>query len=402
MSVHSRPRAVFGAPLANASNPAAMLGEIRAAFDEFRGSTTQNFQNAIDDINARIAAMQHSAGGPSASLMPEDPEYSRLFANWSRSGSQEADVRAANLMGDRANIRASMSSGSAADGGYLAPNEWDRQIYKALRVVSPMRRISTVKVTSVGAYTTLWNTSAWGTGWVGETAGRPATGTPTLSPVIFGHGEIYANPAVTQTLLDDAQFKIEDWIGTEVSDEFAKQEDVAFVAGDGTNKPKGFLTYVPGGANDATHPAGALTVVPMGHDTNIQPDTLISFSASLPAAYRQNANWLMNSQTAAKVATLKDGQGNYLWRAAFLVGQPATLLGFPVEIDENMPNVAEDNLPIAFGDFARGYLINDRTGTRILRDPYTNKPYVHFYTTKRVGGGVLDPNAIRVLKMAVS
>jgi HK97 family phage major capsid protein len=205
-----------------------------------------------------------------------------------------------------------------------------------------------------------------------------------------------------QTLLDDAQFSLEEWMGTEVADEFSKQEDTAFVAGDGVNKPRGFLTYVPGGVNAAVHPAGSLTVVPMGHATNIVADTLISFSAGLPAPYRQNGSWLMNSQTAAKIATLKDGQGNYLWRAAFLIGQPATLLGFPVEIDENMPNVAADAYPIAFGDFARGYLINDRMGVRVLRDPYTNKPFVHFYTTKRVGGGVLDPNAIRVLKMAAS
>ena len=379
-----------------------MMRELKAGFEEFKGGTTQKFQAALDDVNAKIAALTVGGGVGPHSALPEDPEYSALFANWSRSGHSDMEVRSANMTGDRAQIRASMSSGSAGDGGYLAPTEWDRNIYKALRVVSPMRRIATVKQTSVGAYSVLWNTAGWGTGWVGETASRPATSTPTLAPVVFGHGEIYANPAVTQTLLDDAQFKIEDWLSTEVSDQFAKQEDVAFISGDGVNKPKGFLTYVPGGANETTHPGGAITVVPMGHAANIVPDTLISFAASLPAAYRQNAVWLMNSQTAAALATLKDGQGNYLWRSAFLVGQPATLLGFAVEIDENMPGIASGNLPIAFGDFARGYLINDRAGVRILRDPYTNKPFVNFYTTKRVGGGVFDPLAIRVLKMAAS
>ena len=142
-------------------------------------------------------------------------------------------------------------------------------------------------------------------------------------------------------------------------------------------------------------------MVNSGHATTIPTtDVLVDFAYSLTAPYRSGATWLMNSTTAATIAKMKDGQGNYIWREGLIAGQPATLLGYPVEIDEGMPSIGAGALPIAFGNFARGYLINDRLGIRTTRDPYTNKPFVFFYTTKRVGAGVLDPNAIRLLKIS--
>ena len=266
-----------------------------------------------------------------------------------------------------------------------------------------MRRLARVVPTTVRAYSTLYAASGWGSGWVGETAARPETSTPTFDPLTFPHGEIYANPGITQNLLDDADFNLEAWLADEVAEEFGKQEGVAFIAGNGTNKPRGLLTYVEGGASDDHHPGGNLTVVLSGAAAALPgPDGLIDFVYGLSAPYRQNAKWLMNSMTAAAIAKFKDGDGNYLWRETYVAGQPATLLGYAVEIDENMPNVAADALPIAFGDFKRGYVINDRQSVRVLRDPYTNKPYVHFYTTKRVGGGVDDPKAIRLMKIGTA
>lgn len=235
-----------------------------------------------------------------------------------------------------------------------------------------------------------------------ETAARPQTTTTTLSPITFGHGEIYAMPAATQRILDDADMNMEEWLANEVKIEFDRQEGIAFVSGDGTNKPFGLLQYVTGGAAAAQHPGGVLTVAPSGAAAAIVPDSLVDFVYGLAAPYRQNSTWLMSSATAASIMKLKDGQGNYLWRESYAAGQPATLLGRPVEFDENMPALAAGNTPIAFGDFKAGYLINDRIGTRILRDPYTSKPFVLFYTTRRVGGGVKDPNAIRLLKIAAS
>lgn len=402
MTAHFRiPRSVLVAPRAQ-STPQQIIAELQASVSGFMakydGQAT-NFQAAVDDLHAKIAAMGFSGA---RDVAPADPAYTEAFAAWSRKGEGEMDLRRLNGEGQRAQIQASMSSGTDSAGGYLAPVEWDRRMLGALRSVSPMRRLATVVTTSVRAYSSVWNNRSWGSGWVGETAARPETSTPTLSSVPFGHGEIYANPAITQNLLDDADFNIEQWLADELADEFTVQESVAFVAGNGTNKPYGFLTYATGAANAALHPGGAILVSTVAAAAAVTGDELIDFVYALPAAYRQNAKWLMNSVTAAKIMKLKDGDDNYLWQRNLAAGQPATLLGYPVEIDENMPDMAAGALPIAFGDFARGYIINDRKGVRILRDPYTNKPYVHFYATKRVGGGVQDPKAIRVIKMAAS
>ncbi|QNP46876.1 phage major capsid protein [Sphingomonas sediminicola] len=272
---------------------------------------------------------------------------------------------------------------------------------EAQRATSPMRRLATVQPTSVGAFTKLWDAKNWGSGWVGETAARPQTTSTQLAPIPFASGEIYAMPAATQRLLDDAAINIDVWLRNSVQAEFSRQEGIAFIAGDGTNKPAGFLSYVTGGANAGTHPGGVIETVEKALDPAASAatvDNLIDFAYGLDAPYRNNATWLMNSLTAAMLAKLKDADGNLIWRESLIVGQPATLLGRPVEIDEAMPAPGLGAMPIAFGDWKAGYLINDRIGTRVLRDPYSNKPFVMFYVTKRVGGGVLDPNAIKVLK----
>lgn len=397
------PRAVTRAPRADL-NPNAILAQLTGAFEDFKrthGDRQDRVEAAIDTILAGGAA--NDLGGNGRSLIAPDPEYSQAFASYFRKGADEPAIREANAAGQRAKIQAAMSVGTADAGGYLAPVEWDRKIGEALVTTSPMRRIATVQTTTVGAYSTIWSNRVWGTGWVGETASRPETTTPGLDTVEFAAGEIYANPAITQRLLDDADFNVEQWLADQVDVEFGAQESVAFISGNGTNKPRGVLTYVTGGASADFHPGGNLAVVNSGAATTLGTvpiDTLIGFAYSLPSPYRQNATWLMNSLTAATLAKLKDADGNLIWRESVIVGQPSTLLGRPVEIDEGMPNIGADATPIAFGDFKRGYLINDRTGSRILRDPYTNKPFVMFYVTKRVGGGVADPNAIRLLKIA--
>ena len=246
-------------------------------------------------------------------------------------------------------------------------------------------------------------TDEWGSGWVGETASRPQTSNASLSQLTFEAGELYAMPSATQRLLDDSAINVEQWLADSIESEFARQEDVAFICGDGVNKPRGLLTYVDGGASDGVHPGGNLATFNSESATEIPGgDTLLDFKYQLAAPYRQNARFLMNSQTAANIAKMKDGQGNYLWREGLIADEPATLLGRPVTIDEAMPDIGADAYPIAFGDFASGYLINDRIGLRVLRDPFTAKPFVLFYTTKRVGAGVLDPNAIKLMKIAVT
>ncbi|WP_311274414.1 phage major capsid protein [Methylobacterium sp. WCS2018Hpa-22] len=377
-----------------------MLADLTKSVDDFQTRYDARFgdmQTAYDGIQKQLAA----AGMNVAALdgaAPPDPEYSRIFATYARRGHNESELDAASRTGERAIIRAAMSTGSNSDGGYVAPVEWDRRISKALRAESSLRTLCRVVSTTTAGYSTLWNNSAWVSGWVGETASRPQTTTPTLSPINFKTGELYAQPAITQQLLEDSQINLEDWLALEVADEFNRQESVAFVSGDGVNKPQGFLSYV--GTGTTLHPGGEPGVTVSGAATALTGDGLIGLVYSLAAPYRANASFLMNSSTIAAVSRLKDGQGNYLWQPSFILGQPPTLLGKPVYFDEAMPNVGAGTLPIAFGDWSRFYVINDRLGTTVLRDPYTAKPYVLFYTRKRVGGGVLDPNAVRFLKVS--
>lgn len=403
----ARPRAVTALGVrADAADPKVMLAELVQGFEDFKAKQNQrdtNIQSAYDELNARVAAARLGggvmAGGNSVA---DDPDYTTNFLAYARSGNNSADLMSANREGDRQRLNAALSTAPGEAGGYLAPTEWDRQIRKAQRAISPFRQIATVVQTSVRAYSTLWNVGGWGSGWVGETANRPVTNTADLKPLEFSHGEIYAFPMISQGLIDDADFPVEEWLTNEVAEEFERQEDVAFLSGDGVNKPRGFLTHVTGAANADKHPGGEIKTLPSGAAGEIRSDALVKLVYGLASPYRVGARWLMNSNTAAAVALMKDGQGNYLWRESFIVGQPATLLGYPVAIDESMPDVASSNTPIAFGDFKRGYVINDRVGVRVLRDPYTAKPFVGFYTTKRVGGGVLDPNAIRVLRIAAN
>ncbi|MGQ4272617.1 phage major capsid protein [Terrihabitans sp. B22-R8] len=408
LSCSARPvsRAIL-AVHANAENsPAYILAKLNAAWSEFKErheNDATKTQAAVDKLMADVAALKVGGGASTsiASMAAIDPEYNRIYASWMRDGMDEHAVKLANAKGERAAIQASMMTNPASAGGYLAPMEWDRMVLKALESLSPMRRIADVQTTSTRGYTTVWNNGGWGSGWIGETAARPETTSPNLSSIEFAHGEVYANPAVTQLLLDDADFNLENWIADEIGGEFTKQESLAFLVGNGVNKPQGLLTYTD--TANPIHPGGALAVVPSGKADSLgDADTLVDFVYGLPAPYRQNARWLVNSMTAATVMKFKSGDGDYLWRETLVAGQPATLLGYPVEIDENMPSVVAGALPIAFGDFSRGYVINDRLGTSILRDPYTNKPFVNFYARKRVGGGVRDPKAVRLLRIAAA
>lgn len=405
MAASQPPRGLLGRVMAAPRDEASVAEAIRSLTDGFTAFKAKHdkemseVQSELDGHSTAMATYRLAGPGGGESSRPTDPEYSQAYASWFRTGAGEHEIKAQNTNGGP---YAAMSAGDNEAGGYTAPTEWDRRINKSLRSLSPIRRLARVVSTSRN-YSTLWNDEAWGSGWVGETAGRPATATPGLKPVTFNHGEIYANPAITQTLLDDADFDIEQWLADEIGETFARQEGIAFLSGDGVNKPRGILTYVPGGASENQHPGGTLGITMSGASGAISnADVLIDFVYSLGAPYRQNATWLMNSTTAAVIAKMKDGDGRYIWREGLVPGQPATLLGYPVEIEEGMPTVVAGSIPIAFGDFRRGYVVNDRTGARLLRDPYTNKPYVHFYTTKRVGGGVDDPRAIRLLKIGAA
>ena len=241
-------------------------------------------------------------------------------------------------------------------------------------------------------------------GWVSETAARPETGTPDFVEIAPPFGELYANPAASQAMLDDAAFDVEAWLAHEIATEFARAEGAAFVAGSGLNRPKGFLAAPTSAAGDASRAFGAIqyigTGVAGGFAASNPQDKLIDLVQALRPPYRQGAVFVMNSSTASRIRKFKTADGAFLWQPALTAAQPDTLLGYPVVEAEDMPDVAADSLSVAFGNFRAGYLIAERTETQILRDPFTNKPFVHFYATKRIGGQVANSEAIKLLKFA--
>jgi HK97 family phage major capsid protein len=403
------PRAIVGAGIrADGSNPQAVIEQLQKAWTEFKATADEkgkadvvrdekldrinvslgDLQKLLDEQAVQIAAAKAGNSGPAYGVEPtaEQVAYAKAFPQFFRKGE----------------VQAAMSVGSAADGGYMAPVEWDRTLGEKLKLISPIRENATVISISGPGFSKLFTDRAVGSGWVGETASRPATSTPQIGSLNYALGEIYANPAVTQQLLDDAYFNVENWLTEETKTEFARQENIAFLSGNGTNKPNGLLTYVTGGANAAAHPWGAIPISPSGDATKFTGDGFITAIYALPQAYSANAKLYTNRLSVAAMRKLKDGQGNYLWQPSFQQGQPSTLAGVPIVDVPDMANVAADAIAALYGDMAETYIVIDRIGVRVLRDPYTNKPYVQFYTTKRVGGGIKNPQAMVAIKVSAT
>jgi HK97 family phage major capsid protein len=304
---------------------------------------------------------------------------------------------------DRFEMKA-LSSQSDPDGGYLVPRETETAIDRVLANVSPIRAIATVRQIGSASYRKPIAVAGADSGWAGEAAARSETAAPSLSVVEFPTMELYAMPAATQSLLDDAFVNIEQWLADEVQIEFGEQEGAAFIAGDGVAKPRGLLSYAAvADASWAWDKIGYIASGAAGAFASTNPaDALVDLVYAPRQGYRANGRWVMNRKTEAAVRKLKDGQGNYVWQPGAMAGDPAILLGYPVAEAEDMPDIGANSFSIAFGDFARGYLVVDRVGVRVLRDPYTAKPFVLFYTTKRVGGGVQNFEAIKLMKFAAS
>jgi HK97 family phage major capsid protein len=316
----------------------------------------------------------------------------------------DAYVRAGESGGLRALELKALSVGSNPDGGYLVPPEVEIEIGRRLTAISPIRSIAGVRTISGNVYKKPFMTAGPAVGWAGETDARSQTTSPTLDELSFPAMELYAMPAATSTLLEDSAVNIDEWLAQEVEQVFAAQEGTAFVSGDGSNKPKGFLNYTTvdnaswSWGNIGTIASGAAGAFPASNPS----DGLVDLIYAVNAGYRQNAVFVMNRKTQSAIRKFKDTTGNYLWQPPAVAGGRASLMTFAVVEAEDMPDIAANSLSIAFGDFNRGYLIVDRAGVSVLRDPYTAKPYVLFYTTKRVGGGVQDFDAIKLMKFAAS
>lgn len=362
-----------------------------------------SFEGAADDHAADIAALKADVARLNAVPLTR-PALARAKADTDpvRSGFVERYLR----KGLEAPAETKqLSAGTATEGGVAVPREIDAAIDVVLKATSPIRGIAQVVQIGSVNYRKLVAVGGVASGWVSETAARAETGSETFVEIAPPMGELYANPAASQTMLDDAMFDVEQWLGVEIASEFARAESVAFVTGTGTAQPKGFLTYPVAATDDTTRAFGTLQYVATGVNANFPTaggDKLIDLVQSLRTPYRQGAVFVMNSATLARVRKLKDNNNQYLWVAGLSGERGATLLGYPVVEAEAMPDVAIDSLSIAFGNFQAGYLIAERGETAVLRDPYTRKPFVYFYATRRVGGAVINSEAIKLLKFGLS
>ncbi|WP_207458647.1 phage major capsid protein [Azospirillum sp. SYSU D00513] len=365
-------------------------------------SSVGDLTKALDDVNAKLAGITLNGNGNDKDDLSEaDREYRATFEEWFRSGEGESKVKAANRAGD---ITAAYSVGDSDKGGYTAPIEWDRTITDKRVEISPMRRYASKQNVTGQGFKKLYNVHGTTSGWVGETSERAQTGGSALVEYAFSFGEIYAMPAATQRILEDSEINIAAWLSGEVNIEFAVQEGVAFVSGDGVNKAKGVLKYT---ATDEAalpaaqrHPLGPIAEVRTGNANTITADGLVDLIYDLPEDRSQGAALYANRKTHATIRKMKDGQGNFLWQAPFQAGQPAQVLGQPINELSGLPDVAANSIPLIFGNMEQGYRIFDRVGMSVLRDPYTQKPYVLFYTTKRVGGGLWNPEWLRYHRVA--
>jgi HK97 family phage major capsid protein len=316
----------------------------------------------------------------------------------------ESYVRSGESSGLRALEAKAMTVGTPADGGYLVPNETESEIGRRLTQISPIRSIAGVREISGAVYKKPFMTAGPAAGWAAETDSRSQTTTPTLAELSFPAMELYAMPAASATLLEDAAVNLDEWIAAEVEQVFAAQEGAAFVNGNGTSQPKGFLQYtkVAEASWSWTNIGYVATGTSADFDEDAPIDAIVDLVYALKAGYRQNATFVMNRKTQAAVRKLKDEEGHYLWAPPTGTNSRASLLTYPIIEAEDMPDIAANSYSVAFGDFRRGYLVVDRQGVRVLRDPFSAKPYVLFYTTKRVGGGVQDFDAIKLLKFGTS
>lgn len=396
---------------ADANDPNSMIKAINTAFEEFKATNDANGKKRdvlldektskintdisiltaeIDKMNAALAAIKI---GGAEQIDPAKAEHAKAFNRFFRKGIEDG-------LGDM-QVKAALSTNSDPDGGYLVPDEMETAIDRVLSTVSTIRSLASVLTISQGdTHKLLVSQGGAGSGWVGESEGRTATATPTLKEIAINLGELYANAPTTQKALDDARIDVGGWLAEEVSTTFAEQEGSAFVTGSGVNQPRGILSYT--NVANASYAWGSIGFIGTGtsgaYATTAPADALVNLYYALKAGYRNNASFLMSDATAGTTRLQKDGQGNYLWGVPQATGENSTIMGKPVYTDDNMSAIAANSYSVAFADFRRAYQIVDKMGIRVLRDPYTSKPNVLFYVTKRVGGGIRNFEAIKLLK----
>lgn len=360
------------------NDPKSQAAEVRAFNRELRS-----------DAQFRGVALPKEVGAE------EYRAYKANFERYMRRGISGSDVDAKAL-----------SIGGDPDGGYLAPPDVSGRIVTRVYETSPIEQIASVQNIGTDKLEGLRDIEeASGGGWVSETGGRTATTNPKFGKWEIEAHEQYENPGATQKMIDDASIDVEGWLVGKVADKMVRRRNTAFVTGNGVGKPRGFASYTTAATADASRAWGQLEHLVTGTSAGFGADPagankLIDVAHTPKVHFRQNARWVMARLTLAAVRKLKDTAGTYIWLPTMQAGQPSQLLGYPVTEAEDMPAIGADSLSIAFGDFKAGYQIVNRVGIRVLRDPFTNKPYVQFYTTMRVGGDVIDFEAIKFLKFS--
>lgn len=380
------------------------IDEIKAACDEIQkqlarplpGSDTE----AKDlDVECKSFNNARRAASPTAQVpeisVDEYKAYKSAFVSFMR----KADI---NALSDAE--RKAMSAGTDSDGGYLMPVATVGRTAKRIYELSPIRQIANVMNISGDALEGLNDIDEASAGWVSEIGARSDSSTPQLGKYRIEAFEQYAMPKITQKLLDDAAVDVEAWLAAKVADKMARVEASAFVIGNGVGQPRGFTDYTTAATGDATRTWGTLEHVKTGangafHTT--QADPLFDLIAAFKPGYLQNAKWVTTRAVIAAIRKFKTSTTlEYIWQPGLQLGMPDKLLGYPVVNVQDMPALATDSLSMAFGDFNEGYQIVDRLGMRTLRDPFTAKPYVVFYTIKRTGGGVVNFEAIKFIKFS--
>ncbi len=390
-----------GAGLPGPLHPGA---EVKSAMTDFLNA----FKGFQDDVRTSLQQQEErltmldrktmTYGRPALSAHAEvEVPHKKAFDAYLRSGDDDG-LRGLVLEGK------AMSTAVAADGGYLVDPQTADRIRSLLVSTSSIRSVANVVNVDAVSFDVLIDRSEVGSGWASETATVTETATPIIERISIRLHELSAMPKASQRLLDDSAFDVEGWLAGKIATRFIRAESSAFVSGDGIDKPKGFL--LPPKVANASWTWGSLGYVPSGaaadFPTTNAVDSIVTLVYSLGADYRANATFVMNSRTAGAVRKMKDADGRFLWSDGLAMAEPSRLMGYPVLICEDMPDIAANAYAIAFGDFNAGYTVAERPDLRVLRDPFSAKPHVLFYATKRVGGDVSDFAAIKLLKFALS
>ncbi len=299
--------------------------------------------------------------------------------------------------------RKAMSAGSDPDGGYMLPQSTVGRVVSKVYEQSVMRQIANVQTISTAKLEGLLDNDEASAGWVSELGTRSDSSTPQVGKWEIEAHELYAMPKISQKLIDDAAMNVESWLAAKVADKFARVEGTAFATGDGIGKPRGLFSYTTAATGDATRAWGTFEHVATGtsadFNSTTKADPLFDLIGAFKDQYLQNAKFLMRREVRTKLRKLRGATSDlYLWEPSMQAGQPDKLNGYPVVIDQYVPTLAANSLSLAFGDFAEAFTIVDRIGIRTLRDPYTAKPYVVFYSTARTGSGAVNFEAVKFLK----